>query len=256
MRREPCCKRAPQDALKPLGAGLTRYPLLAWNATKRDYPRQRCIGDLVSAKATANPQGIAVVGRSLLLTYGELEAKANKLAHYLLSLGAAPEIPVGLCLSHSANFVIGALGILKAGGAYLSMDPAYPAERLALMLKDTGAPLVVTDSCQLPRLSNGPWKTISMDGDAQIIARESCALLTVDVKPGNLAYLTYTSGSTGKPKAVEITHGSFKFGVLAPSGFLYYREGPGAIHGGCWFRCGGLGTLAISCGWGELTLLE
>ena len=193
---------------KPLIVSSTRYPLLAWNATERDHPRQRCIGELVSAQAAANPQALAVVGGSLSLTYGELEARANHLAHYLLSLGVVPEMPVALFLGHSTDFVIGALGILKAGGAYLPVDPACPVERLALMMKDTGARFLVTESCRLPRISRGPWTTISVDSDAQIIARGSSASPTAEVKPSNLAYLIYTSGSTDKPKAVEITHDS------------------------------------------------
>jgi amino acid adenylation domain-containing protein len=104
--------------------------------------------------------------------------------------------------------VIAALGILKAGGAYLPLDPTYPLERLTLMLKDAGALFLVTDSRQQSCLANGPWKTVSLDGDAQILAGGSTSAPAVPIKPSNLAYLIYTSGSTGCPKAVEISHGS------------------------------------------------
>ena len=131
---------------------------------------QRCVGELVTAQAAANTQALAVAHGSAVLTYGELEASANQLAHHLLSLGLEPEAPVGLCLGHSLNFVIAALGILKAGGAYLPLDPTYPLERLTLMLKDAGALVLVTDSRQQPCLANGPWKTVTLDGDAQVFA--------------------------------------------------------------------------------------
>src|SRR5229473_939355 len=96
---------------------------------------QRCVGELVTAQAAANTQALAVAHGSAVLTYGELEASANQVAHHLLSLGLEPEAAVGLCLGHSLNFVIAALGILKAGGAYLPLDPTYPLERLTVMLK-------------------------------------------------------------------------------------------------------------------------
>src|SRR5258708_16720952 len=168
---------------------------------------QRCVGELVTAEAAANAQGIAVAHGSAVLTYGELEASANQMAHLLLSLGLEPEATVGLCLGHSLNFVIAALGILKAGGAYLPLDPTYPLERLTLMLKDAGALFLVTDSRRQPCLANGPWKTVALDGDAQIFAGASTSAPAIPIKPSDLAYLIYTPGSTGCPKAVEISHG-------------------------------------------------
>src|SRR4029077_5192255 len=186
-------------------ATQTQFPL--WNDTEREYLAERCVPELVSAQAAANPLALAVAHGSNSLSYGELEVKANRLARHLRSLGLGPETPVGLCLGHSIDFVVGALAILKAGGAYLPLDPAYPLERLLLMLKDSGAGFLVTDSSQLPCLANGPWKVISLDGDAQVIARSSTTAPAVIIKPRDLAYLIYTSGSTGLPKAVEITHG-------------------------------------------------
>jgi amino acid adenylation domain-containing protein len=186
----------------------TQIPLPLWNDTERGYSAERCVPELVSEQAAANPFTLAVAQGSNSFSYNALEAKANRLARHLLSLGIEPETPVGLCLGHSIDFVVGALAILKAGGAYLPLDPAYPLERLLLMLKDSGADFLVTDSRQLPCLANGPWKVISLDGDAQVIARSSTIAPAVVVKPRDLAYLIYTSGSTGVPKAVEITHGS------------------------------------------------
>jgi len=181
---------------------------LVCDTPPKDQRFQRCVGELVSAQAAANTQALAVAHGSAVLTYGELEASANQLAHHLLSLGLESEATVGLCLGHSLNFVIAALGILKAGGAYLPLDPTYPVERLTLMLKDAGALFLVTDSRQQPCLANGPWKTVSLDGVAQGFAGGSTSTPAVLIKPSNLAYLIYTSGSTGRPKAVEISHGS------------------------------------------------
>lgn len=173
-----------------------------------EYRGQRCVPELVCAQARLYPGALAVTHGSESLTYGELEAKANQLARHLLSLGLAPETPVGLCLGHSIDFVVGALAILKAGGAYLPLDPTYPLERLLLMLRDAGAGFLVTSSDQLPRLANGPWNVIDLDRDAQSIARNSISAPAGFVQLRDLAYLIYTSGSTGLPKAVEITHAS------------------------------------------------
>lgn len=169
---------------------------------------QRCITELVAAQAAANPQALAVARGSTHLPYAELEASANQLAHHLLSLGLEPETPVGLCLGHSVNFVVAALGILKAGGAYLPLDPTYPVERLTLMLKDAGAGFLVTDSRQSACLAAGPWKTINIESDMLVLAQNPTSAPSVSIKPRDLAYLIYTSGSTGRPKAVEISHGS------------------------------------------------
>ena len=179
-----------------------------WNDAKRQYSGLRCVPALVSAQAAANPRALGIAQGSNRLTYGDLEARANQLAHHLLSLGLKQETPVGLCLGHSIDFVVGALAILKAGGAYLPLDPAYPLDRLLLMLRDAGAGFLVTDSHQLPCLANGPWKIVSLYGDAQVIARHSTAAPAVVIRPRDLSYLIYTSGSTGLPKAVEIAHGS------------------------------------------------
>ena len=180
----------------------------AWTNAERRYSGERCVPALVSAQAAADRRALAITHGSKSLSYCELEAKANQLAHHLLSLGLTRETPVGLCFGHSIDFVVGAFAILKAGAAYLPLDPSYPLERRLLMLKDAGAGFLITDSRQLPYMANGPWKVITLDRDAQLIARNSNATPPVVLSPRDLAYLIYTSGSTGLPKAVEITHGS------------------------------------------------
>lgn len=181
--------------------------LSTWNDAEREYSRQKCVPELVSEQAIANPRALAVRHGSISLTYGELETKSNQLARHLFSLGLTPEAPVGLCLGHSIDFVVGALAILKAGGAYLPLDPTDPLERLLLMLNDAGARFLVTTSSQLSCLSEGPWKVISLDTDAPVIAQNLATAPNLAIRPLDLAYLIYTSGSTGRPKAVEITHG-------------------------------------------------
>ncbi len=168
----------------------------------------RCVTELVSAQAAANPRALAVAQGTASLSYAELERRSNQFARHLLSLGLASEAPVGLCLAHSIDFVVAALGTLKAGGAYLPLDPASPMERRILMLKDADATFLITNSRHLPCLASGPWKTINIDSDAGIIESNSPIAPAVPLKSRDLAYLIYTSGSTGLPKAVEITHGS------------------------------------------------
>ena len=109
----------------------------------------KSVPELVSAQAAANPRALAVARGRASLSYEELERRSNQFARHLLSLGLAPEAPVGLCLAHSVDFVVAALGTLKAGGAYLPLDPAYPVERRILMLKDAGAAFLITNSHHL-----------------------------------------------------------------------------------------------------------
>lgn len=159
-----------------------------------------------AAQAARTPEAPAVVAPERRLTYGALEAEANRLANYLRARGVGPEVRVGLCVGRSAALIVGALAILKAGGAYVPLDPAHPAERLAFMLGDAAAPVVITEAALVADLPAGAWETVALDRDAALIARESAAAPHVEVAVGNLAYVVYTSGSTGRPKGVEIEH--------------------------------------------------
>ncbi|HST57442.1 MAG TPA: amino acid adenylation domain-containing protein, partial [Longimicrobium sp.] len=140
------------------------------------------------------------------LTYGELEARANRLARHLRGLGVGPDARVGVCLQRGPELMVGVLGILKAGGAYVPLDPAYPAERLAYMLEDSAARVLLTQASLAERLPAGGAATVRLDADAAAIGRESGERLGVPVGPGNLAYVIYTSGSTGRPKGVAMPH--------------------------------------------------
>ncbi|MHB8863281.1 MAG: amino acid adenylation domain-containing protein [Pirellulaceae bacterium] len=176
-----------------------------WNQTRRDYPQDVCIHQLIEVQALRTPEAVAVVWQDRPLTYGELNRRANRLAHHLLRLGLVPESTVGVCLERSADLVVALLGVLKAGGAYVPLDPAYPAERLAFMLSDSRAAQVITQESVASQLSER-WSC------AQPVLLEALSPADLDSNPpsrsnaAHLAYVIYTSGSTGIPKGVAIEH--------------------------------------------------
>jgi amino acid adenylation domain-containing protein/non-ribosomal peptide synthase protein (TIGR01720 family)/FkbM family methyltransferase len=172
---------------------------------------QTTLHELFQQQANRTPDATALVYEGQRLNYAELNAKANQLAHYLQRAGVGPETPVGICLERSLEMVIGLLGILKAGGAYVPLDPSYPAERLRLIVAESGIPLVLTaQRFSEPKSGGKPLfltcSFLNLDADWNDIARESQENLTNNTVPGNLAYVIYTSGSTGKPKGSMITH--------------------------------------------------
>jgi amino acid adenylation domain-containing protein len=167
-----------------------------------------CVHDLVGARAQATPAAIALVSADTQLTYGELDVRANRLAHHLRSLGVGPEVLVGLCATRSFDLVVGALGILKAGGAYVPLDPAYPPNRLSMLLHDSHAPLVLTQPRVAAHLPAGGWRTVLMDADGTETARYPKDPPPATATLESLAYIIFTSGSTGRPKGVQITHAS------------------------------------------------
>jgi len=167
----------------------------------------RCIPDLVAAQAAERPNALALTAEAKPLTYGELNDRANRLASHLRSLGVGVDVPVGLCLPRSLEMVVAALGILKAGGAYVPLDPAYPPDRLAFMLEDAQAPVLISTPPLSQRLPAARRHLVCL-GALQQIAAQPASSPPVEIASSNLAYVIYTSGSTGKPKGVEITHGS------------------------------------------------
>src|SRR5579859_1373454 len=164
-----------------------------------------CVPHAVAAKATRWPDSIALTDGSEILTYHELDSRANRVAQYLRSLGVGPDVVVGVCLERSLDMVVAMLGVLKAGGAYVPLDPAYPPDRLAFMLDDARAPLLIT-SQRLSKRAPSAKRDIVIVG-AQEIAEQPDHPPRVDIMSDDLAYVIYTSGSTGRPKGVEITHG-------------------------------------------------
>ncbi|PYN06792.1 MAG: hypothetical protein DME06_18050, partial [Candidatus Rokuibacteriota bacterium] len=159
---------------------------------------------MVGARAAETPSASAVVAGHTVLSYAELDGRANHLAHDLRALGVGPDVAVGLCVNGSPEMIMGALAILKAGGAYLPLDPAQPAERLAFTLNDARCPLVVTVPCLADRVPSGRRPVVTVD----VSGPRSSTPPALDVGVENLAYVIYTSGSTGQPKGVEITHSS------------------------------------------------
>jgi amino acid adenylation domain-containing protein len=180
--------------------------LVEWNNTTIDYPQDKCIHQLFEEQVERSPDAVAVVFEGEQLTYRELNARANQLAHYLQALGVGSEVLVGICVERSLEMVVGLLGILKAGGAYVSLDPAYPPERLAFMLEDSCMPVLLTKAQQLEKLPLYQTRLIYLDKDWKEIALQSEENPTSEVTPDNLVYAIYTSGSTGNPKGVLVEH--------------------------------------------------
>lgn len=191
----------------PLLTDAERHQLVVeWNDTRMEYPTDLCVHHLIETQAARTPNAIAVVFGNQQLTYGELDRRANQLAHHLIKLGATPDGLIGICLERSLEMVVGLLGILKAGSAYVPLDPAYPRDRIAYMLENAEAPLLVTQQSLTENLPATNAKTVLIDSDWPEIAkqRQQSPALTLD--PENRAYVIYTSGSTGKPKGVQIPH--------------------------------------------------
>jgi amino acid adenylation domain-containing protein len=176
-------------------------------AERQSCPHNKSVSELVAAQAAATPNAVALVARGDLITYGELDKRANQLANYLITLGVGRETIVGLCLERSPESAMCALAVLKAGGAYLPLDPAYPTERLLFMLNDARPRVLITRAELAGKFSEGPWKVISIDRDRES-ENYSTDSPANQATPDNLAYVIYTSGSTGRPKGVEITHKS------------------------------------------------
>jgi amino acid adenylation domain-containing protein/FkbH-like protein len=191
----------------PLLSGAERHQLLVeWNNNSSDYPRHQCIHQLFEAQVKKSPQSIAIIFGNESLTYDQLNARANQLAHCLRRHQIEPGAPVAICMNRSSQMIVGLLAILKAGGAYVPMDPRYPKERLAFMFADTRASVLLTEQSQLPHLPHRGVKTICLDSDSGLIASESLENLPNRATPEDVAYIIYTSGSTGQPKGVAVPH--------------------------------------------------
>ncbi|MEP6914052.1 MAG: amino acid adenylation domain-containing protein [Acidobacteriota bacterium] len=183
-----------------------------------------CIHQCFEAQAERTPDAIAVVAGEDRLTYGDLNARANRLAHHLRTRGVGPETPVGVCLERSATLIVALLAVLKAGGAYVPLDPAYPAERLAFMLRDSLVPVLLTEQRMLGMLADVSAEIICLDDCPEIVLARSDNPSS-GATPANLAYVIYTSGSTGRPKGVEVIHQTVVHLFAATREPLKVREG-------------------------------
>ncbi|HWA25816.1 MAG TPA: MupA/Atu3671 family FMN-dependent luciferase-like monooxygenase [Lacunisphaera sp.] len=195
------------SALPLLTAAERTLMLKGWNATAADYPREATLPALFEQQAARTPQATALVFNDDELTYAELDARAESLAAQLRKHGIGPDALVGICMERSLDMMVGLLAIHKAGGAYVPLDPVYPKERLAFMLQDSGATVLLTQLSLLPKLPPHQAAVICVDAPAPVngVHPESTPPFSV-VGPEHLAYVLYTSGSTGNPKGVMVTH--------------------------------------------------
>ncbi len=194
------------DDLPLLNPAERRKVLIEWNATAADIRVEAGVHTLFEAQARRTPNAIAVIYGDERLTYGELNERADALAQRLRGLGVAPETLVGICADRSVEMMVGVMAILKAGGAYLPLDPTYPSERLAFILNQTRAPVLLTQAALCDSMPAHGAHVVCLDGNGgDGVAR--AALPRADVHAENVACVIYTSGSTGQPKGVELTHG-------------------------------------------------
>lgn len=190
----------------PMLTAAEKQQLAGWNRTETEFPRERCVHELVEAQAARTPNAIAAEHSSQQLTYRELDRRANQLAHFLRKRGVGPESKVGICLRRSLELPVSLLAVLKAGAACVPLDPAYPKERLAYMLEDSQTSVVLTQPGLLAEVTDFDAEVITLDPSWAAFAGESSEKVQSGVKPENLAYLIYTSGSTGKPRGVLLSH--------------------------------------------------
>jgi amino acid adenylation domain-containing protein len=186
----------------PLSNGALLRPAARMNS------RRACVADLVMEAAKSSPEAIALSAGPHTMTFGDLAARSTRLASYLISLGAEPEVPVGLCLERSFDFIVSALAVLLSGAAYLPLDPTWPAARLRTILDDAQAPLLISRGSLANFAAGNATRTIDLDIAAGAIMRCDGLAQPVATTRDQLAYIIYTSGSTGQPKGVEVSHGN------------------------------------------------
>ncbi len=198
---------APIGELEILGATERQRLLVEFNDTGTDHAREKCIHQLFEEQVERTPNNLAIACADLSLTYAQLNARANQLAHHLQARGVGPEVRVGICMERCPEILVAILGIIKAGGAYVPLDPAYPPERLAFVLEDVRAPVLLTQRSVLEHSINSPAvQMICLDSNSDAIAREREENPVVGASLRNAAYVIYTSGSTGQPKGVVVEH--------------------------------------------------
>lgn len=184
-----------------------REILIDWNRTEVEYPKQKCVHQLIEEQAAIKPHAIAVVFRDKQITYDELNGRGNQLASHLLSLGISPETRIGLCIERSMEMVVGLIGILKSGGCYIPIDPEYPAQRIRYIVANSQVDLILSHSSLDDAFyDHNSLTRLNLDSDWHKVDTASRASTKMQVDSRNLAYIIYTSGSTGNPKGVMIPH--------------------------------------------------
>ncbi|MDF5723198.1 MAG: amino acid adenylation domain-containing protein [Rhizonema sp. PD37] len=180
--------------------------LWEWNNTLAEYPNHKDIQQVFESQVERLPDAVAVVFEQQQLTYRQLNAKANQLAHFLQKLGVVKERLVGICVEDSLLMAVAVLGTLKAGGAFVPLAPAYPQERLAYMLDESQALVLLTEQHLVDCLPSSNVKVVCLDSVEETISQENDCNPISNITSENLAYVIFTSGSTGKPKGILMTH--------------------------------------------------
>ena len=181
-----------------------RQLLDEWNDTAEAYDRTEHFHQRFARQAQRVPDAVAVVSGAESLSYAELDGRSNQLSHYLKAHGVGPNVLVGICMERSVDLLVGLLGIFKAGGAYVPLDPRFPKERLAMMVEDSAAPVILTQADLAGTLPSHNAQVVRIDTDWPTIARESRHSGGYPLQSEDLAYVIFTSGSTGRPKSVQI----------------------------------------------------
>jgi natural product biosynthesis luciferase-like monooxygenase protein/amino acid adenylation domain-containing protein len=179
---------------------------LVWNDTRTEYPRERCVHELIEEQAARTPDATALVHDGRSLTYREMDERANQVANRLRALGVGPGALVGVYVERSLEMMVGLLGIHKAGAAYVPLDPAYPRDRVALMVEDSGVGVLLTQPRLARRLPPHRARVLTLDAELTAVSDESTRRPESGVTAEDLAYVIYTSGSTGRPKGVMVEH--------------------------------------------------
>ncbi len=178
-----------------------------------------CLHRLFEAHATLAPASVAVTCDDRQLTYGELNARANRVARRLRGLGVRPDVPVGIYTDRSIEMVVGILAVLKAGGAYVPLDTAYPAERIAFLLSDSHVPILLCPDDLRARLPEHDAIVVDLHDECESEREEN---LRSGPEPDNAAYIIYTSGSTGRPKGVVVSHASVAHLMVSTQGWYAF----------------------------------
>ncbi|WP_275361910.1 non-ribosomal peptide synthetase [Xenorhabdus bovienii] len=203
-----CHPAQPHTTITGLSEAERHTLLHRWNQTEAPYPQDNTLPQLFEAQAAQRPDATAVIFENQRIRYGELNRRANQLAHHLIALGVRPDDRVAICLERSPEMLVGLLAILKAGGAYLPLDPAYPAERLRYMLEDAAPVALLTQTAQADTLTTS-IPTVWLDNPARGFGTQPDTnpdTRALGLTARHLAYIIYTSGSTGQPKGVMIEH--------------------------------------------------
>jgi len=196
----------PIDLLPMMSKQERQQITQGWNKTAEPCPGEETLAQLFEQQVDRNPQAIAVEYRDQVLTYKELDARSNQLAHYLKEQGIGADTLVGVFMERSLEMTIALVGIIKAGGAYVPLDPDDPGDRISYMLEDSRVPILLTQQHLLDKIPASNVSVVSLDHDWKTIAQKSNERLAQSARPEHLAYVIYTSGSTGKPKGVMNEH--------------------------------------------------